>query len=195
VGCGRTGSFFAFEQAALPGGGAWPDFVCLSKGISGGYLPLSLVMTRRPIYEAFPRPTTWRAAFCIRIPTPATRWPAAPRWRVLDRFEQDDVLRVNAACGGADPGLSTLERDAPVEHFRQRGMIWAFERARGAAGRAAFAERFHLAAATRAADPPDRPHRLPDAAYVLDDALSPGSQSASIANAGPRCSTARQCPC
>ncbi len=37
VGCGRTGTFFAFEQAALPGQPPiWPDFVCLSKGISGG---------------------------------------------------------------------------------------------------------------------------------------------------------------
>ncbi|MEB0014793.1 aminotransferase class III-fold pyridoxal phosphate-dependent enzyme, partial [Glaciimonas sp. Cout2] len=30
VGCGRTGTFFAYEQAAI-----WPDFLCLSKGISG----------------------------------------------------------------------------------------------------------------------------------------------------------------
>ncbi len=45
VGCGRTGTFFACEQA-----GIWPDFLCLSKGISGGYLPLSLVMTRDAIY-------------------------------------------------------------------------------------------------------------------------------------------------
>jgi adenosylmethionine---8-amino-7-oxononanoate aminotransferase len=48
VGCGRTGTFFACEQA-----GIWPDFVCLSKGISGGTLPLSLVITRDAIYEVF----------------------------------------------------------------------------------------------------------------------------------------------
>src|SRR6185312_8340502 len=48
VGCGRSGSFFACEQAKI-----WPDFLCLSKGISGGYLPLSLVMTRNAIYQAF----------------------------------------------------------------------------------------------------------------------------------------------
>ena len=39
VGCGRSGKFFACEHA-----GIWPDFLCLSKGISGGYLPLSLVI-------------------------------------------------------------------------------------------------------------------------------------------------------
>ena len=48
VGCGRTGTFFACEQA-----GIWPDFVCLSKGISGGYLPLSLVLSRDEIYQSF----------------------------------------------------------------------------------------------------------------------------------------------
>ena len=48
VGCGRTGTFFACEQA-----GIWPDFLCLSKGISGGYLPLALVMTREAIYQGF----------------------------------------------------------------------------------------------------------------------------------------------
>ena len=48
VGCGRTGTFFACEQAAI-----WPDFLCLSKGISGGYLPLSLVLTKDEIYQAF----------------------------------------------------------------------------------------------------------------------------------------------
>ncbi|MFX7029376.1 aminotransferase class III-fold pyridoxal phosphate-dependent enzyme, partial [Acinetobacter baumannii] len=50
VGCGRTGTFFAWEQSrgnasgdnAPLGAHQWPDFLCLSKGISGGYLPLSL---------------------------------------------------------------------------------------------------------------------------------------------------------
>ncbi|MFY8182604.1 MAG: aspartate aminotransferase family protein, partial [Polynucleobacter sp.] len=48
VGCGRTGKFFACEHA-----GIWPDFITLSKGISGGYLPLSLCLTTDAIYQAF----------------------------------------------------------------------------------------------------------------------------------------------
>ncbi|OZA29862.1 MAG: adenosylmethionine--8-amino-7-oxononanoate transaminase, partial [Polynucleobacter sp. 17-46-58] len=48
VGCGRSGKFFACEHAAI-----WPDFLTLSKGISGGYLPLSLSMTTDKIYRAF----------------------------------------------------------------------------------------------------------------------------------------------
>ncbi|MGP1609343.1 MAG: adenosylmethionine--8-amino-7-oxononanoate transaminase, partial [Burkholderiales bacterium] len=52
TGFGRTGTFFAHEQADLIGNLA-PDFLCLSKGITGGYLPLSVVMTRDAIYQAF----------------------------------------------------------------------------------------------------------------------------------------------
>jgi adenosylmethionine-8-amino-7-oxononanoate aminotransferase len=48
TGFGRTGSFFAVEQAGIT-----PDFLCLSKGITGGYLPLSVVLTRDAIYQAF----------------------------------------------------------------------------------------------------------------------------------------------
>ena len=64
VGCGRSGTFFAFEQADLesagprsggPGGShqLWPDFVTLSKGISGGTLPLSLVLTTEKVFQSF----------------------------------------------------------------------------------------------------------------------------------------------
>jgi adenosylmethionine-8-amino-7-oxononanoate aminotransferase len=74
VGCGRTGTFFAWEQArggdAVPAH-AWPDFLCLSKGITGGYLPLSLVLSR-PRSSVRSWPTTSRAASCIRTRTPAT---------------------------------------------------------------------------------------------------------------------------
>src|SRR5690606_21879334 len=48
VGCGRTGSFFACEQAQI-----WPDLMTLSKGISGGTLPLSLVLSADAIHDAF----------------------------------------------------------------------------------------------------------------------------------------------
>ena len=75
VGCGRTGTFFAAEHAVATGtaaGPVWPDFLCLSKGISGGYLPLSLVMTRHAIFEAFTM-SMFDAAFCTPIPIPAIR--------------------------------------------------------------------------------------------------------------------------
>ena len=48
VGFGRTGTMFACEQAGIR-----PDYLCLSKGLTGGYLPLSVVLTTDAIYDAF----------------------------------------------------------------------------------------------------------------------------------------------
>ncbi|HEX7636208.1 MAG TPA: adenosylmethionine--8-amino-7-oxononanoate transaminase, partial [Noviherbaspirillum sp.] len=89
VGCGRTGTFFACEQA-----GIWPDFVCLSKGISGGYLPLSLVMTRDAIYQAFYDADVTRGFLHSHS---YTGNPLACRAALatLSIFEEDDVLNRN----------------------------------------------------------------------------------------------------
>jgi adenosylmethionine-8-amino-7-oxononanoate aminotransferase len=173
VGCGRTGSFFAFEQAALPGECAlWPDFICLSKGISGGYLPLSLVMTRDRIFDAFLDGDVARGFLHSHSYT-GNALACRAALAVLDRFEQDDVLRANCQPAVAlTQALSTLKTDSRVEHFRQLGMIWAFEVREDVAG-PRFAERFHLAG--REHELLIRPigrtvYLLPP--YVLDDALS-----------------------
>ena len=48
VGFGRTGTMFACEQEEVE-----PDFLCLAKGITAGYLPLAATLTTDEIYEAF----------------------------------------------------------------------------------------------------------------------------------------------
>jgi len=48
TGFGRTGTLFASEQE-----GVCPDFLCLAKGIAGGYLPLAATLSTEEIYEAF----------------------------------------------------------------------------------------------------------------------------------------------
>lgn len=122
VGCGRTGTFFACEQA-----GIWPDFLCLSKGISGGYLPLSLVMTRDEIFQGFYSDDITRAFLHSHS---YTGNPLACRAALatLDIFEEDDVLRNNQErARRLTQALQPLATHEKVRHFRQRGMIWAFD--------------------------------------------------------------------
>ena len=145
VGCGRTGSFFAFEQAAQPGEAPlWPDFVCLSKGISGGYLPLSLVLTRDAIFACFLDDDVARGFLHSHSYT-GNALACRAALAVLDRFATDDVLARNRGLAPLlSAALAPLADDARIEHLRQRGMIWAFDVREAHAGER-FAERFHLA--------------------------------------------------
>ncbi len=142
VGCGRTGTFFACEQAAI-----WPDFLCLSKGISGGYLPLSLVLTRDEIYQAFYSTDVTRGFLHSHS---YTGNPLACRAALatLAIFRDDDVLNRNKQrAASLTAALAPLADDARVRHFRQRGMIWAFDAVEPDPARAAtFSRRFFAAA-------------------------------------------------
>ena len=122
VGCGRTGRFFACQHA-----GVWPDFLCLSKGISGGYLPLSLVMTRKDVYDSFYSDSMARGFLHSHS---YTGNPLACRAALatLEIFEQDDVLAQNQVLAKRlSDGLAPLATHSQVRHFRQQGMIWAFD--------------------------------------------------------------------
>lgn len=142
VGCGRTGTFFACEQA-----GIWPDFLCLSKGISGGYLPLSLVLSRDEIYQAFYSADVTRGFLHSHS---YTGNPLACRAALatLSIFRDDDVLNKNKQrAERLTAALAPLAQDERVRHFRQRGMIWAFDAVEADAARAAtFSRRFFSAA-------------------------------------------------
>ena len=139
VGMGRTGTLFACEQAALhpspasgrgaggEGCGITPDFLLLSKGITGGYLPLSLVMTTDDIYLAFYADETARGFLHSHS---YTGNPLACRAALatLDIFAQDDVLNANRSKAAFLNKIAKPLRDHPkVKNFRNTGMIWAFE--------------------------------------------------------------------
>lgn len=145
VGCGRTGTFFAFEQAAEPGEApVWPDLVCLSKGISGGYLPLSLVLCRDAIYEAFLDDDVARGFLHSHSYT-GNPLACSAALAVLDRFEQDSVLAANRQRAvWLAQAFSRFERDPRIEHVRQQGLIWACD-VRESRMVERFAERFHMA--------------------------------------------------
>ena len=122
VGCGRTGNFFACEYADI-----CPDFLCLSKGISGGYLPLSLVMTRDEVYQSFYSDSMARGFLHSHS---YTGNPLACRAALatLQIFEEDDVLAGNLVrAEKLSLALRPLATHAKVKHFRQQGMMWAFD--------------------------------------------------------------------
>jgi adenosylmethionine-8-amino-7-oxononanoate aminotransferase len=123
TGFGRTGTLFAWEQA---GAGA-PDFLCLSKGITGGTLPLSCVLASDEVYAAFYADDVARAFLHSHS---YTGNPLACRaaLAVLDLFARDDVVASNRAKAGRWGALAApLAVHPQVRDFRQKGMIIAFE--------------------------------------------------------------------
>jgi adenosylmethionine-8-amino-7-oxononanoate aminotransferase len=135
VGFGRTGTMFAYEQAGIR-----PDFLCLSKGITGGYLPLSCVLTRDEIYAAFYADSTARGFLHSHS---YTGNPLACRaaLAVLDIFATDDVLASNRVKSlRFNQLLAPIKAHPRVSHYRNVGMIWAFDVEHGEAG---FSTRFH----------------------------------------------------
>ena len=141
VGFGRTGTLFACEQA-----GVRPDFMCLSKGITGGYLPLSCVLTTEDVYAAFYDDATARGFLHSHS---YTGNPLACRaaLAVLDLFEQQDVIAVNRIKAARfTEMLAPVAAHPRVAHFRHAGMIWAFDVPDAGPG---FAGDFHTRALAR----------------------------------------------
>ena len=142
VGCGRTGTFFACEQAAI-----WPDFLCLSKGISGGYLPLSLVLTTDEIYQSFYSEDITRGFLHSHSYT-GNALACRAALATLQIFREDDVLNHNRELATKlTIAMAPLAEHERTHHFRQRGMIFAFDAIEPDAARAAsFSRRFFTAA-------------------------------------------------
>jgi len=122
VGMGRSGTMFACEQAGIS-----PDFLLISKGITGGYLPLSIVMTTADIYQAFYADETARGFLHSHS---YTGNPLACRAALatLEIFEQDDVLTANRSKAAFFNRIAQpLREHTKVRNFRHTGMVWAFE--------------------------------------------------------------------
>ncbi|MBV8975610.1 MAG: adenosylmethionine--8-amino-7-oxononanoate transaminase [Sinobacteraceae bacterium] len=123
VGFGRTGTLFACEQAGIR-----PDFLCLSKGLTGGYLPLSTVLTTEPVYAAFYDEYTALKAFLHSHSFTGNPLACAAALATLAIFKEDHTLEHNrtlAAYLGAR--ARELETHPHVAEVRQRGMIVAAE--------------------------------------------------------------------
>jgi adenosylmethionine-8-amino-7-oxononanoate aminotransferase len=123
VGFGRTGTMFACEQAGIT-----PDYLCLSKGLTGGYLPLSVVLTSDPIYDAFYDEYVKLNAFLHSHSYTGNPLACAAANATLAIFREEPVLERNHRL--AEKLRASVEhlRDHPhVAEIRQRGLILAIE--------------------------------------------------------------------
>lgn len=142
VGFGRTGTMFACEQAPGADGapdGIQPDLMCLSKGLTGGALPLAAVLATQAIYDGFLDDSRERAFLHSHSYT-GNPLACAAALATLDIFRDDAVLARNRATAARMGELACeLAAHRHVADARQAGMIVAFELARGGDKHAPFA--------------------------------------------------------
>ena len=121
VGFGRTGTMFACEQAGIR-----PDFICLSKGITGGYLPLSAVLTSDEIYQAFYHEATVKGFLHSHSYT-GNPLACSAALATLAIFETDNIIEKNKAKSAGIVEKMQVLTDLPIQHLRHQGMIFAFD--------------------------------------------------------------------
>jgi adenosylmethionine-8-amino-7-oxononanoate aminotransferase len=142
VGMGRSGTFLACEQAAVR-----PDFVCLSKGITGGYLPLSVVLTSDAVFDAFYADDVARGFLHSHSYT-GNPLACSAALATLDLLD-DARLAANRQLGERlDALFAPLYAHPRLRHGRRLGMIWAWDVVDAPAD---FAPRFAAAALQRGA--------------------------------------------
>ena len=134
VGFGRTGTLFACEQAAVS-----PDFLCLSKGLTGGTLPLSAVLTGDEVYQAFYDDYASGKAFLHSHSYTGNPLACRAALATLDIFAQQPVLDRNRALAARlGERLRTLSDHPHVANIRQTGMIAALDLVRDDAARSPY---------------------------------------------------------
>jgi adenosylmethionine---8-amino-7-oxononanoate aminotransferase len=134
VGFGRTGTLFACEQAGIT-----PDFMCLSKGLTAGYLPLSAVLTTEAVYAAFYDEYVKLNAFLHSHSFTGNPLACAAARASLALFREHDVLAANRALAAHLGARARALAEHPhVAEVRQCGMILAAEFVRDKAQRLPF---------------------------------------------------------
>jgi len=123
TGFGRTGTMFACEQGSIT-----PDFMCLSKGLTGGYLPLSVVMTSDEIYSAFYCDYNEHKAFLHSHSYTGNALACSAALATLDIFETENIIEKNRAKSEYIANkLQIFTSLSNVKEVRQTGMVAAIE--------------------------------------------------------------------
>jgi adenosylmethionine-8-amino-7-oxononanoate aminotransferase len=124
VGFGRTGTLFACEQAEIS-----PDFMCLSKGLTGGYLPLSVVLTTNEVYQAFYDDYATMKAFLHSHSYTGNTLACRVALEVLSMFEEEHYIDIVQDKGERMRKLAVQAfSELPfVGEYRQVGFVGAIE--------------------------------------------------------------------
>ena len=123
VGFGRTGTMFACEQAGIT-----PDFLILSKGLTGGYLPLSVVLTTEAVYDSFYCEYNPARSFLHSHSYTGNALACAAANATLDIFESEKVIENNQrTIAFMSDELKRFKSLPRVKEVRQCGMIAAIE--------------------------------------------------------------------
>lgn len=123
TGFGRTGTMFALEQCKNK-----PDLLCLSKAITGGYLPLCVVLSSDEIYNVFYDDYASKKAFLHSHSYTGSALACACANAVLDIFEKEDIIVKNKILSTYIASkFEELKSFDFLGNFRQCGMIYAFD--------------------------------------------------------------------
>jgi adenosylmethionine---8-amino-7-oxononanoate aminotransferase len=120
TGWGRTGTRFACEQASVE-----PDLMCLSKGLTGGFLPLGATLASEAIYQAFYSVDRARTFFHSSSFT-ANPLACAAACAALEIWDEEPVFeRIRAIQAHETALLPRLKARPDIAEVRHRGTILA----------------------------------------------------------------------
>jgi adenosylmethionine-8-amino-7-oxononanoate aminotransferase len=123
VGFGRTGELFACQKAGIS-----PDFLVLSKGLTGGYLPLSVVLTSNDIYAKFYCDYNEHKAFLHSHSYTGNALACSAANATLDIFENENIIEKNRQKAAfMQKELQKFTELKNVAEVRQTGMVCAVE--------------------------------------------------------------------
>ncbi|TVR05026.1 MAG: adenosylmethionine--8-amino-7-oxononanoate transaminase [Deltaproteobacteria bacterium] len=123
AGCGRTGTFFACERE-----GVVPDFLCLAKMLTGGYLPLAVTLTTEHVFDAFVAPPEEGRTFFHGHTFTGNALGAAAALATLDVFENDRILdTLPATIAHLEQALTRLADHPHVGDIRTCGLAAGIE--------------------------------------------------------------------
>ncbi len=123
TGFGRTGSMFACEQAKIS-----PDFMTLSKGLTGGFLPLAAVLTTDEVYQEFYCDYNKNRSFLHSHSYTGNPLACSAALATLKIFEEENILNENKKKSKyIIEKLEKFKTLKKVKNIRYLGMVFAFD--------------------------------------------------------------------